>query len=266
MNDLAAKLNCTFPPYLTIEISNVCNFQCPMCTLHEKDALPPTYMKPETFESIVRQIYSTDLKLADLRLFWAGEPMLHPQFSEFLNLLSGHESRAPKKITVAFDTNASHLAEFTDVLIECGENLHLSLIVSMDALTEGTYNKIRVNGDFQKVQQSVLELLDQKRGHKFPRVAVQFIVMPENASELQDFVAFWRQKFAERKLSFSLMLNSSLAEHDGVNLRPLTEQNLPANQKEANRFYLKALKQAKIIEKMDWGLVESQGGGRYEEK
>lgn len=259
------KLNYLLPPYLTIELSNTCNFHCPMCTLAEKDPLQPTFIKRELFENILREIYEGPLVFSDLRLFWAGEPMLHPDFCRFITLLSSYEQKSPKFKLISMDSNASRLNRQTaEVLCSAGESLKLRLIVSMDSCSSEVYENIRSGGIYQETLANVLNLLDEKKGKPWPKVAVQFIVMPENAHELPLFLEFWKNQFLSRNLEFSVLINASTAEKDGVNLRPLTEQNETSKQKKANALFAETLYRSGVTDSPELRVL-SQGGGRYDE-
>lgn len=259
--------NFLLPPFVTIELSNTCNFNCPMCTLSEKDPLKQGFMKIDLFKKIVKEIYSSDLVFSDLRLFWAGEPMLHPGFPELIKIIALHESKEHKFNMVSLDTNASNLS---------GDNLHsiqkyanplkMALIISLDAVSQETYSKMRCGGDYKKTIINIRALLDNIRPYSYPKVAVQFIICDKNKHEIVEFIDFWREEFEKRGLDFNILLNSSTAEKNGVNLRPLTEQNDPNLQKEANELYINTLFENGIIEDKDNMHIVSQGGGRYEEK
>jgi len=259
--------NFLLPPFVTIELSNTCNFNCPMCTLSEKDPLKPSFIDMDLFNKIVDDIYSSELVFSDLRLFWAGEPMLHPRFSELIEILAEHELKNHKFNMVSLDTNASNLSgDNLRSIQKYADTLKIALIISLDAASEESYSKMRRGGDYEKTIKNIKALLDNIRSDHYPTVAVQFIICDENKHELGRFLDFWRAEFENRGLVFNILLNSSTAEKNGVNIRPLTEQNYPDLQEKANELYIDTLFKNGIIRNKKNMHIVSQGGGRYEEK
>src|SRR5262249_39637475 len=65
--------------------------------------------------------------------------------------------------------------------------------ISLDALTQATYQRVRVGGDLAQTGANVLALLDMKRSAaSATRVIVSFVEQPENAHESAAFEAHWR--------------------------------------------------------------------------
>ncbi|MDD2714745.1 MAG: radical SAM protein [Candidatus Wallbacteria bacterium] len=261
------KLNYLLSPYLTIELTNACNLKCGMCTLRDKDPLSPRFMEETVFEKILSGIYGSQLTFSDLRLFWAGEPLLHPKFARFIQLLACREAENPKFKLITMDSNALLLSQETaSLLVKHGKALKLCLILSLDSLNPETYQKIRKGGDCLTAIGNIRRLLDIKGSAEFPRIAVQMIVMRENFREVRDFIEYWKPEFEKHGQDFNLLVNSSVAEKNGVNLRPLTEQDRPALQDAANHLFTDTLINCGIVGSAAECSVFSQGGGRYDEK
>jgi radical SAM protein with 4Fe4S-binding SPASM domain len=68
-----------------IEISNVCNLQCSFCP---EVLRPKKVMSSKQFEIVITKI-KPHAKAVTLHVM--GEPLAHPQFSEFLSILDHHE-------------------------------------------------------------------------------------------------------------------------------------------------------------------------------
>lgn len=74
-----------------IEISNICNLQCSFCP---EVLRPKKLMAPESFKHVVQQV-KPHTKAVTLHVM--GEPLAHPQITEFLRILE--EERLPLILT-----------------------------------------------------------------------------------------------------------------------------------------------------------------------
>ena len=89
-----------------IEITNICNLKCKFCKPVERKL---EYMKLDVFEKILKQIQGkTNLVLLHVK----GEPMLHPNLKEILELCNKYG------IKVNLTTNGTLLKEKIDILKE----------------------------------------------------------------------------------------------------------------------------------------------------
>ncbi len=97
---------------------------------------------------------------------------------------------------VVLNSNAMLLdREMAEMIIDSGLD---RFIVSMDAFTKETYEKIRVGGKYEEVLQHCLqfiEILKERKTDK-PKFEMQFSVMEENKHEVDAFNDFWRSKGA----------------------------------------------------------------------
>lgn len=71
-----------------IEITNICNLKCKFCPETSRNK---QYMKVKNFESIIQKIHKqTNLVCLHVK----GEPLLHPQLEEILNILEKYNLKA----------------------------------------------------------------------------------------------------------------------------------------------------------------------------
>lgn len=239
------------PPWVTLEISNDCNCRCIMCTVRQKDNLPPGMMAVNTAEKFLHGLRREQFKTAGVRLFWLGEPTMNPGFSEILSLFCAADLRRDELVPrIGFDTNGFGLSEAAESLAALSEEIPVHIILSLDAATPETHARIRPGGDFSRAVEGLEKLLDARtrRGTLFPRIAVQFIVMEENAAELPDFLDRFTAIFEARSIRPAILLNASFATADGFNLRPMTWQGegTPHRQQELHELYWKTLTAAGI--------------------
>lgn len=173
-----------FPINVIVETSSYCNLKCPIC--------PNSFMKRKkgnmefkVFKKVVDEIAhvkpDTTLWLALL-----GEPLInHSQ------LIKGIRYAKDKGLKdVRLNTNGLLLnTEISWNLVQAGLDY---ILISVDAATSKTYNKIRVGGNFDKLVWNIDQLIAAKTAAQSKlKVVTQFIVMEENESELEQFKKYW---------------------------------------------------------------------------
>ncbi len=131
-------------------------------------------MSSDGFRNIVDQVYQ---KVGMLILWNQGEPYLNPEFPQMVRYA------ANKGLYTMCSTNASLVID-PRAVIESGLN---KLIVSMDGISEDTYNSYRINGDYNLVLNNLRALVEAKRslGKTYPKIIWQFIVMRHNEHEIE---------------------------------------------------------------------------------
>jgi len=67
--------------------------------------------------------------------------------------------------------------------------------IGVDAITEGTYDKIRIGSDFKKVMENILYFCKRKKELKkeLPITRVSFVKMKLNENEAEPFIKFWTE-------------------------------------------------------------------------
>jgi radical SAM protein with 4Fe4S-binding SPASM domain len=149
-------------------------------------------MKLEVFREIIDRL-SPDLFY--LTLYFQGEPMLNPHFSEMVTMAR------KQNIFVATSTNGHYL---DDKNIESIIKSRLNrLIISLDGLDQQTYEKYRVNGDLPTVLKGIKRLVAAKKDMNSyaPFIELQFIVMRHNEHQIPQMREFAKQAGVD-KLAF----------------------------------------------------------------
>lgn len=179
-----------FPPSVSIEPTNACNFSCPACVRFHDKVREQGYMEFELFKEIIRELAGGPA--CDTLLTGFGEPLLHPEFTDFIDFASARGIR-----TLRIITNASLLTEeITDAVLSGGvSGIHFSI----DGNSSETYNSIRKGGDFEKTLANVIRFLEarDKRNLDRPTVVLRTIRMDKTASEIDGIRARWQKLLRE---------------------------------------------------------------------
>lgn len=155
------------PPHsLNIEPTNICNLNCPGCSLDK--GRDHGMMDIALFDQIAKQ--AADIGIEEVRLFLAGEPFLH---KEIIGMISGCTDLGLRSI---IHTNGMKLdKDKARGIIDAG----LSVIsFSIDGADKEEYEKARVGAKFDTVIQNVKALLELKRkgNAELPYVIIQSII------------------------------------------------------------------------------------------
>ena len=141
-----------YPPCVQIEPVSLCNYRCVFCyqsdkTFSNKKSGYMGYMDLELFKKIIDQIEGN---VEAITLASRGEPTLHKQLPEMLKYMQG------KFLALKINTNASIL---TDELIHIILSSDIqTLCLSIDAADKDLYEKLRVNGKYEKIIKNVKRL------------------------------------------------------------------------------------------------------------
>ena len=166
------------PPVLTIEPTNQCNLHCPLCTTGSGEMERTAgRMTLETYQKIIEHL-GKDIFF--MLIYHQGEPFLNKNFFSFVEIAKQNN------IYVTTSTNGHY---FTDQNIsktlDCGLD---SMIISLDGITQESYEKYRVGGQLDRVLDGTARLIAEKKRRKMstPNVALQFLVMKHNEHEIPE--------------------------------------------------------------------------------
>lgn len=166
------------PFSLSIEPTTACNLGCPECPSGLKQFTRPTgKLDLELHKKMLRQVKKHAFYI---NYYFQGEPFIHPQF---LNLIIAAKKN---KIYTTTSTNAHFITpKVADDIVD--SNLD-RLIISIDGLTQKTYENYRVNGELKKVIQGTENILQAKKekNSKTPHLIFQFLAVRPNEHEIEN--------------------------------------------------------------------------------
>jgi radical SAM protein with 4Fe4S-binding SPASM domain len=168
------------PVEYIVETTAKCNLYCPMCP-RETHPQPKADMAGDVFERLVSQAGET---AEHMMLIGLGEPFMDPHIFERIELCHRHS------ISSLLSTNGTFLDERLSgrVLDSPLEQITLSF----DGAKKETFEFYRKGAKFEKVRDNFVRFarLKRERASKL-QVVVQMVRMEGNASEVDDFLAFW---------------------------------------------------------------------------
>jgi radical SAM protein with 4Fe4S-binding SPASM domain len=132
-------------------------------------------LSENVFEQVIDQLAPV---LTNLTFYFQGEPYLNPKF---LNMVKYASER---KVFTSTSTNAHYLTEETSKrTIESGLD---RLIISIDGVSQETYEQYRVGGQLIKVLEGTRNILNWKKKLKSrsPHVVFQFLVVKPNENDI----------------------------------------------------------------------------------
>jgi MoaA/NifB/PqqE/SkfB family radical SAM enzyme len=182
-----------YPLLVDLELSAICNLQCPMCytiTDDFKKRVKARLMDFNLFKKIIAEIGG---KVPAIRLSLRGEPTLHPNF---LDCIRYAKTKGIQEVSTL--TNCSKLSgDYFQEAMEAGLDW---LTISVDGLNE-QYESIRRPLKFKDTLQKIKDFkaIKDHTGSKKPVIKVQTVwpAIKDNPEEfyntfapLVDFVAF----------------------------------------------------------------------------
>jgi radical SAM protein with 4Fe4S-binding SPASM domain len=166
------------PFSLSIEPTTACNLGCPECPSGLKQFTRPTgkldlNLHQKMLDQVSRSVFY-------INYYFQGEPFLHPQFLELIR------QAKKKRIYTATSTNAHFIdKKKAEEIIDSGLD---RLIISIDGLTQETYENYRVHGSLAKVIEGTNYLVEAKRqkNSSTPHLIFQFLAVKANEHEIPD--------------------------------------------------------------------------------
>jgi MoaA/NifB/PqqE/SkfB family radical SAM enzyme len=187
-----------WPLEIYLEISNVCDLRCVMCTRFSafnparKQAIwdvDPGFLDARGAAELLRPLLERALFV---HAFGYGEPTIHPDFPGFLTHLSQFE------VLIDFFTNGMHLPdELVRLLVD--RSIH-HLTVSFSGSTAAEYESVYQGGKFETVMAGLDRLRDAKRaaGRRYPEVRFNSVTFDHHVRTLDRFLELAAAHGAER--------------------------------------------------------------------
>lgn len=177
-----------FPNRITVELTNNCNVLCTFCN-RNKICMDMGFMSEELFKKIVDE--AAEHLPVKLVPFFRGEPLMHPQITEFI-AYAKKKGLGPVQIA----SNALLLDDkMQDKLIASGVDY---VSFSLDTTDAELYGKSRLKGDLNISRDNVISFCKKCKelansGHSVPRTQVSTINLDEYMSTQEEFIDFWKQ-------------------------------------------------------------------------
>ena len=182
------------PTFISVEPASVCQLRCPECPVGQRNTGIPGYRDAERFLS--REVWERVLKEAapcahTIQFYFQGEPILNKDLSQMIR--EAHEAG----LYTLVSTNAQALTpEIAQALVDAGLS---RIIVSMDGLTETSYNAYRVGGSLEKAKAALRYLREAKeRLQGRTIIELQVLRLRTNEHEWAEFKKQYKALGADR--------------------------------------------------------------------
>ena len=165
-----------YPPCVQIEPTSMCNFRCVMCYQIDKSFSGKSHghMGMMDLNIYKKAIDELEGNVQAITLASRGEPLMNPDIEEMISYTGN------KFLGFKLNTNASLLTEKRcHILLESGLK---TLVFSADAADKETYEKIRINGKFEKVYQNIKRFSEIK-AKQYPKSKIVTKVSGVNISQ-----------------------------------------------------------------------------------
>lgn len=165
------------PIAVSIEPTTACNLKCPQCPSGLRQFSRPTgNLKLDTNKVILDGLGSN---LQYINYYFQGEPFINPHF------LDAVKEARKRNIYVLTSTNAHFISEgAAKAVVDSGMS---EVIISIDGITQETYENYRIEGNLSKVIEGTKNLVAAKKNaqSEFPIVTFQFLVSKQNEHEIE---------------------------------------------------------------------------------
>jgi len=188
----------SFPYFLVVDPTNICQLQCPLCSTGQRQNLRPQgKMGLSTFKKIIDELGDY---LLEVHLIWWGEPFLNKDILEFVKY--AHR----KNIGTFISTNFSFPFKPEQIkdIVKSGLDI---LSVSLDGITPEIYHHYRVGGNFSWVINNLKMIKKAKKNlnQRHPSIQWQFLVTKYNEHQIP-LLKDWTKKLGIDSLVFEQLL------------------------------------------------------------
>lgn len=165
------------PPSVQIEVTTLCNFKCITCS---RESLPESRLNKSTSKETIIRLLEELPDLREIKLQGLGEPLMTPGIEDLISTIRDRNS----KVQIYTVTNGSLLLseKYRDIALMVDD-----LRVSVDSSNPENFEKIRVNGNFQRVMDGIKLLVEQRNESKSSTsISMDFVATHLNYTEIPD--------------------------------------------------------------------------------
>lgn len=177
------------PVSIGVELTNHCNLNCPECNAGSGLMTRERgYMNIGLFDKVLAEL---DPYLLYLRLYFQGEPMLHPNFFSFLE--------RSRHVNTIVSTNGHFLSkENAGRIVRSGLN---KIIIPIDGIDQETYSSYRIKGNLDMVMDGLKNITEEKKNSSSGlNIEIQFLVNKKNEHQISSVRHLAREMNASLKL------------------------------------------------------------------
>jgi MoaA/NifB/PqqE/SkfB family radical SAM enzyme len=174
------------PTVLTIEAANVCNLACPYCfTGAGEEGRRRGHFPLPLYQRLIDELGDY---LLEVELHNWGEPLLNKNIPELIRIAHNRGISTILSTNFSFPFDAAR----AEAIVSAGLS---QMGVSIDGVTQETYEKYRVKGRLDTVLQNVKRVIEAKRalGSPTPRLIWEFHVFEHNKHEVEQARAMARE-------------------------------------------------------------------------
>ena len=183
------------PLFVSVEPANICQLKCPACPVGRRDTGIPGFRDTERFMSldlwhrVLSEIRGTALVI---QFYFQGEPLLNKNLPSMIR--EAHDAG----LYTIVSTNAQAMTpELAAALVTSGLD---RIIVSMDGLTDASYNAYRIGGSLEKTK-SALRYLKESRNlevSRSPIIELQCLRLRTNEHEWSELKRVYKSLGADK--------------------------------------------------------------------
>ena len=166
----------SMPRRLVLELTNACNLNCVMCGRNAAQ-FKPTFFQIDWLRYLEPLLDTVE----EVTLMGWGEPTVHPEFVQMLELIHNHSAR------IYFCTNGMRLPQLQKAIFDNQVDV---FAVSVDGASAETNARVRRGSDLDVITGALREikLTQRNMGLSYPYINFVFCAMKSNLNELPDLV------------------------------------------------------------------------------
>lgn len=206
------------PLFVSVEPASVCQLRCPECPVGLRNTGIPGYrdtervMSLDVWHRVLSEIRDTAWIM---QFYFQGEPLLNKDLPQMIR--EAHEAG----LYTIVSTNAQAMTDtLADELVKAGLD---RIIISMDGLTDESYNAYRVGGSLEKTKAALRYLKESKSRRlevsRSPIIELQCLRLKTNEHDWNQFKRVYKSLGADRLVFKTAQL------YDYANGHPLMPSN-----------------------------------------
>ncbi len=185
-----------------------CPLNCIMCKYeHKNSTLSRTrLMDFRTWKKFLERVVKEKFFIKEFNLSFWGENPMHPEFIRFIEYAASVNKKHGIFERADMFTSGVFLSrKIVDAMLKLTKFSGLKLryvVFGLDAYSEETYNKIRINGNFRKVVDIIKYFVRKRKELKVrgPKAVIEFLYQDSNRHELDKFIDYWKNFFTSENL------------------------------------------------------------------